>query len=795
MNRTLRAILAVVFVLVIMFSAISISQNIKHPLRVDVTEEKLYTLSTGTEDILSKIDKDQPITIKFYYSREAALNAPDWIKAYHTHYLYVRALLHEYAKQAAGRIQLQEIDPRQFSQEEVDARADGVNLYPLGSPEEEDEVENFAFGMVVQTQFDAKETIPFFPPERKHLVEYEISRAIDKAILQTKKKIGILSSLPVIDGSMMVQVPNPMTRQPQPQRVPFPAWFLVRHLRQTYEVKKVSETAKEIDSDLDILLVIHPKGLSSETLRAIDQFVLTPGKRALVFLDPHAEVEYFKDYMEHRVRLMAQRMPYPIPFMPQATKDTSSQLSDPNDLLGAWGLEMPEDTYVVDFALKGLSAWWREQWDKEKQQNSRLPAAMKPDADINYRPLGFLRLQYEECFSTGSAASAGLSDFRMFFPGVLREKAGRNAGLKLIPLLYTTKTGNILRPNLEEKVAQKDEDTMLCTNCSTKIEKGMKYYRDVVDEINFCSRHCGIEYYKLAFTEAVRDPQKWLELKRNYVEGEKALCMAYLVTGKFKTAFPKWIIKPEVEIPGENLADPNSEGAVDRDDKPQKKKAVEPFRETKDGAVIVVADVDCISDICISKPFRGNQQILTQNVDFLDNAIEFLSGSDELIKVRTRGRPRRFVKIDEIEREAREKEEKDVAAIEDKAAEQEAVIVEEIGKLQEQLKKSEGDVEYFLDTRKGKFTREASAAYQQTEAELMQKIVELNRQKESIQNETERQTREIKKRRRETIEAAGKRIKIMNLLLAPSIILVIAVALGIYRNLKRRYYISHASDA
>ena len=41
MNRTLRAILAVVFVLVIMFSAISISQNIKRPLRVDVTEEKL----------------------------------------------------------------------------------------------------------------------------------------------------------------------------------------------------------------------------------------------------------------------------------------------------------------------------------------------------------------------------------------------------------------------------------------------------------------------------------------------------------------------------------------------------------------------------------------------------------------------------------------------------------------------------------------------------------------------------------------------------------------------------------
>ena len=759
MNRTLRAILAVMFVLVIMFSAISVSQNIKRPLRADVTEENLYTLSPGTKDIVNKIAQDQPITIKFYYSREAALNAPDWIKAYHTHYLYVRALLQEYAQQAAGKIELQEIDPRQFSQEEVDARADGVNLYPLGSPEEEDEVENFAFGMVVQTQFDAKETIPFFPPERKHLVEYEISRAIDKSLLQEKKKIGILSSLPVIDGSMTVQVPNPMTRQPQPQRVPFQDWYLVRHLRETYEVKKVSETTNNIDSDLDILLVIHPKGLSCETLQAIDQFVLTPGKRALVFLDPHAEVEYFTDYMEHRIRLMAQRMPYPIPFMPQATKDTSSQLSDPNNLLAAWGLEMPEHTYVVDFALKGLSAWWRELWDKEKQQNSRMRL---PEADINYRPLGFLHLKYEECFSTGSAASGGLSDFRMFFPGVLREKAGHDPALKLIPLLLTTGAGNILQPNLEEKVAQKDVATMVCTHCGKKIEKGLIYYRDVVDEINFCARDCGIEYYKPAFKEAVRDPEKWPELKRNYIKGEKALCMAYLATGKLKTAFPK---------------------------------PATPLRETDDGAVIVVADVDCISDICIAKPFRGNQQILTQNTDFLDNAIEFLSGSNELIKVRTRGRPRRFVKIDEIEREAREKEEKDVAAIEDKAAEQEAAIVEEIGRLQEQLEKSEGDVKYFLDMRKGKLTREASAAYQQTEAELLQKIVELNRQKESIQNETERQTREIKKRRRETIEEAGKRIKFTNLILAPSIILMIAIMLGIYRSVKRRHYISHTSDA
>jgi len=49
--------------------------------------------------------------------------------------------------------------------------------------------------------------------------------------------------------------------------------------------------------------------------------------------------------------------------------------------------------------------------------------------------------------------------------------------------------------------------------------------------------------------------------------------------------------------------------------------------------------------------------------------------------------------------------------------------------------------------------------------------------------------------RREKIEHLGHRLELINMLLAPAIILCIAIVLGIRRSARRRNYISHASDA
>ena len=194
MNRTLRAILGVILVAVITFSAISICQNLSFSLRTDITEHKLYTLSDGTKAILGRLN--QPITLKLYYAKTAAMKGPDSIKFYNDYYTFVRALLTEYEKVAEGKVIFEVIDPRPYSDEEEEALRNGIRAFPIT------EEENFFFGLVVQTQYGVTKNIPFFFPNRQNFVEYDVTSEIDAAITRQKQRVGVLSSLAVMGDDM-----------------------------------------------------------------------------------------------------------------------------------------------------------------------------------------------------------------------------------------------------------------------------------------------------------------------------------------------------------------------------------------------------------------------------------------------------------------------------------------------------------------------------------------------------------------------------------------------------------------
>jgi ABC-type uncharacterized transport system involved in gliding motility auxiliary subunit len=394
MNRTVSVIIGIILILVITFCAISICQNIGKSLKIDVTEQNLYTLSDGTKAILSKLN--QPVKVKLYYAKTAALKGPDRIQYFNNYYQFVKALLEEYASEAKGMIDLQIIDPRSFSEDEVQALRYGLKRFPIT------EEENFFFGLVVQTQFGVEKVIPLFSPERQSFVEYDISYLIDTAITRQKTKIGVLSSLEVMGSDVSGYMAQMM--QMQGQR-PKPAWTLVEQLRRQYEVKGIAADVDEI-KDVDILLVIHPKDLPEKTMFAIDQFVLKGG-RAIVCVDPHC----FADPPDQTA--MQRGVP-------------SSQNSDMNRLLRNWGVEMPPKTFAGDRNL-----------------------AQKASIMENQRPqklIGFLNLT-SQCFNTDSVAMADLNQVRMLFSGILKEvdnsdnKEDENK-INRKPLLFTTNRGN-----------------------------------------------------------------------------------------------------------------------------------------------------------------------------------------------------------------------------------------------------------------------------------------------------------------------------------------------------------------
>ena len=367
MNRTLQAILGAVLVLVIAFSAITICQNMGGRWKVDVTDQKLYTLSDGTKAILGKLN--QPIKAKLFYAKTAALEGPDEIRYFNNYCEFVKALLQEYVAISKGMVQLEVIDPRPFSDEEEEAMRAGLQQFSITSEEK------FFFGLVVQTQFGVQKSIPFFSPDRQNFVEYDISYLIDTAITRDKKRIGVLSSLPVMGDDVTGYMAEMMRRQGQQ---PKPPWTIVTQLRQQYDVKSVPTDVNDIN-DVDMLLVVHPKDLPEQTLFAIDQYILEGG-RAIVCVDPHCIAD------------QPQRNPMQMTVQKQA--------SDLDRLMRTWGLEMPANTFAGDKTLLEATS---------------LGANQRPQPVMGYMTL------VPPCFNEDNAITSELNEVRVLFAGVLNE--------------------------------------------------------------------------------------------------------------------------------------------------------------------------------------------------------------------------------------------------------------------------------------------------------------------------------------------------------------------------------------
>ena len=659
MNRTIRAIIGTGFVFVIIFSAISISQNIGKSWKVDITEQKLYTLSDGTKSILAKLN--QPIKAKLFYAKTAALKGPDQIKYFNNYYEFVKALLEEYVAHSNDMVELQVIDPRPFSDDEVAAMRYGLQQYRIT------EEENFFFGLVVQTEFGVEKVIPFFSPDRQNFIEYDISYLIDTAITRQKTKIGIMSSLPIMGDDMSGYMAQMMMRQGQR---PKPPWTIVEHLRKKYEVSEVSTDVNDIN-DVDILLVIHPKELPEKTLFAIDQYVLKGG-RTIICVDPYC----YSDIPDQMAMQMGMQQ---------------SRSSDLNMLLRNWGLEMPADTFAGDKKLAEVQAMNR---------NSR------PEPIIGLLNLG------QGCFNTDTVATAELNEVRVLFSGVLNEVVDDSnqpeedkSVIEKTPLIMTTDEGNTF--------AISNPYELIALNPST--------------------------------------------LMSRFVSGTKPVKMGYLLTGRFKSCYPDGI---EIET---ESADPN-----DPNETIKSKERIKGLADAEnDCAVAVFADVDFISDtLAYSNSFFG-KVVIGDNSALMLNMIDDLSGSSDLVSIRSRGNFKRpFIKIDEIEKQA-----------EEETAQEVALLNAQIAGFQSELQSI------------------VAQAKEGQEVVIGSSLLAKQRDIELQKRQAQQQLNEVKLNKRKRIEHLGNIFKGFNMLAAPAVILLIAVILGIYRSVKKRHYISHASDA
>jgi ABC-type uncharacterized transport system involved in gliding motility auxiliary subunit len=296
--------------LILLFAINILSNESLTSARVDLTQGHIYTLSEGTQSVLSKIEG--PITLRLYLSKKIATRLPEFT----SYAVRVEDLLREYRRQAGGNIRLQVIDPEPFSPEEDRAVGYGLRAAPVNNRED-----MFFFGLVGTNSVDDEEIIPFFTTEREEFLEYDVSKLIHNLIQVKQPVVGLLSSLPV-EG----QGPRAALRG-----LTSPPWMVVEQMRQLFEVRSLEASLNEVPAGTDVLVVVHPKNLSDRTLYAIDQFVLRGG-RVLAFVDANAEAE--------------QGMSMGGLMMP-----ARSRRSELDPLLETWGVVLEKDKIVGDLQL------------------------------------------------------------------------------------------------------------------------------------------------------------------------------------------------------------------------------------------------------------------------------------------------------------------------------------------------------------------------------------------------------------------------------------------------------------
>lgn len=282
---------------------VGLSSVLLRGARIDLTANQEHTLSPATIALIEGIE--EPVTLRLYFSERSAGDFPQ-VRAYAQR---VRELLQEMAARSKGRLVVEVIDPEPYSEQEDLAVAQGLTAVPLPTGG------NFFFGIVGSNSTDGELPIPFLQAEREAFLEYNLAKLVSALTVEERPVVAMFSGLP------MAPEFDPATGSPSP------GWVVDQQLRELFELRRLEPGFTAIDADVDLLMLVHPAGLSDDSLYAIDQFALRGG-RVLAFVDPDAENAAPDD--------------------PLGGNAAGARASDLGPLLAAWGVDFDPTQVVAD---------------------------------------------------------------------------------------------------------------------------------------------------------------------------------------------------------------------------------------------------------------------------------------------------------------------------------------------------------------------------------------------------------------------------------------------------------------
>ncbi|MGY8959153.1 MAG: GldG family protein, partial [Alphaproteobacteria bacterium] len=402
-------------------------------------------------------------------------------------------------------------------------------------------------------------------------------------------------------------------------------WPIIEMLEETFEVRSIIDATEELTDELDVLFLAHPANLTEDELYAVDQYLMKGGT-ALIMTDPHNEMA--------RASLVAGR--------PMALT------SNLNKLTKTWGVEVTEKKVLGDM------------------KTARMVNAGK-GGDTQAAPYLLWMSLREDNINDSDAVTRGVSAVNVASAGVIT--VADDAPVKFEPLLQTTEVSQVF-----------DVNSIGITE--TNIMGFLDMFEPGGKKLTLGARISG------AVLSAYPDgppkkpePPKPVDDKAADAAAGAVVKAADLKDGSLDSATmpdtapgaaPDAKTKPETVQPVESTT-----GTAD----PEKAKPAHIAKSLKPLNVVLIADTDMLHQRfwLQIQDFFGQRVMspFANNGDMVVNALDNLSGSSDLIGLRSRGTAQRpFTLVQSLRTEADQKYRKKEQDLVQRLAEAEKQITE-----------------------------------------------------------------------------------------------------------------------
>ncbi|MEO0556137.1 MAG: Gldg family protein [Bacteroidota bacterium] len=150
-------------------------------VRIDLTENKRFTLSQATEDILE--DLLEPVTVKAYFSENLPPNIAQTRQDF-------QDLLIEYSSLSGGNLVYEFINPNENPEVEQEAAQAGVSPVMINVREKDQVKQQKAFMGAMIQMGEQQDVIPFMQPGEA--MEYALTTSIKKLAVVDKPTVGLV---------------------------------------------------------------------------------------------------------------------------------------------------------------------------------------------------------------------------------------------------------------------------------------------------------------------------------------------------------------------------------------------------------------------------------------------------------------------------------------------------------------------------------------------------------------------------------------------------------------------------